>query len=248
MYNIFYLSEIEAAINNINNNITTITNPQLGENEDSQKLENKPTTKKAGISDILTVSWLRTVLLVGIAVAITQQAYGVAIGMLYGTEVLREAGLDTKMALIANIGIGLVSFLASWAGLLVVSRVGRRSLLIFGQIGTLSAHLAIVVCSAILPYGTARGWATFGLLLPFLAFSQGAISTVTWFLQSSKFFKIILRLMSAEIFPLSMRGIGTGICMLSAWTTACTISQLFPVSITFRKKYNKPEFITFRKI
>ncbi|CAK5115824.1 unnamed protein product [Meloidogyne enterolobii] len=154
--------------------------------------------------------------------------------MLYGTEVLREAGLDTKMALIANIGIGLVSFLASWAGLLVVSRVGRRSLLIFGQIGTLSAHLAIVVCSAILPYGTARGWATFGLLLPFLAFSQGAISTVTW-------------LMSAEIFPLSMRGIGTGICMLSAWTTACTISQLFPVSITSRKEYNKPEFITFRK-
>uniref|UniRef100_A0A914NBT9 Major facilitator superfamily (MFS) profile domain-containing protein n=1 Tax=Meloidogyne incognita TaxID=6306 RepID=A0A914NBT9_MELIC len=212
------LREIDAAINNINNNITTITNPQLGENEDIEKLENKPTTKKAGISDILTVSWLRTVLLVGIAVAITQQAYGVAIGMLYGTEVLREAGLDTKMALIANIGIGLISFLASWAGLLVVSRVGRRSLLIFGQIGTLSAHLAIVVCSAILPYGTARGWATFGLLLPFLAFSQGAISTVTW-------------LMSAEIFPLSMRGIGTGICMLSAWTTACTISQLFPICV-----------------
>ncbi|KAL7070942.1 hypothetical protein ACQ4LE_009825 [Meloidogyne hapla] len=225
------LREIDAAINNINTNINT--NTKLGENEDNEKLENNLTGKKAGISDILTVSWLRTVLLVGIAVAVTQQAYGIAIGMLYGTEVLREAGLDTKMALIANIGIGLVSFLASWAGLLIVSRVGRRSLLIYGQIGTLITHLFIVVCSAILPHGAARGWTTFGLLLPFLAFSQGAISTVTW-------------LMSAEIFPLSMRGIGTGICMLSAWTTACAISQLFPISVNnFGQAFTFSGFVIF---
>ncbi|KAF7637130.1 MFS domain-containing protein [Meloidogyne graminicola] len=211
------LREIDAAIANNTNN-------KSGENEK---------TKKAGIGDILTVSWLRTVLLVGIAIAITQQAYGIAIGMLYGTEVLREAGLDTKMALVANIGIGLISFLASWGGLLIVSRVGRRSLLISGQIGTLCSHLLIVICSAILPHGIARGWTTFGLLLPFLVFSQGAISTVTW-------------LMSAEIFPLSMRGIGTGICMLSAWFTACAVSQLFPICVNnFGQAFTFSGFIFF---
>lgn len=48
--------------------------------------------------------------------------------------------------------------------------------------------------------------------------------------------------MSAEIFPLSMRGIGTGICMLSAWFTACAVSQLFPVSLFNIIKNNFPEF------
>ena len=62
---------------------------------------------KASFSDILAVPWLRKVLLVGLLTAITQQALGVAIGMLFGTEVLREAGLDTKLALIGNVAIGV---------------------------------------------------------------------------------------------------------------------------------------------
>lgn len=175
-------------------------------------------TNSASIGDILTVPWLRRVLLIGIGIAITQQAYGVAIGMLFGTEVLREAGLDTKLALVGNIAIGLVSFLASWAGLLLVSRMGRRPLLMIGQVGAICMHVLIVICSAVLPQGVARGWTTLGLLLPFLVFSQGCISTVTW-------------LMAAEIFPLSMRGVGTGICMLAAWSSACAVGQLFPISV-----------------
>nr|CAD2166627.1 unnamed protein product [Meloidogyne enterolobii] len=55
--------------------------------------------------------------------------------------------------------------------------------------------------------------------------------------------------MSAEIFPLSMRGIGTGICMLSAWTTACTISQLFPICVNnFGQAFTFSGFFIFGSI
>ena len=87
-----------------------------------------------------------------------------------------------------------------------------------GQIGAIFCHVLIVLCSTFLAQGPARGWATLGLLMPFLVCSQGCISTVTW-------------LMAAEIFPLSMRGVGTGICMLAAWSSACAVGQLFPVCL-----------------
>uniref|UniRef100_A0A183C6L5 MFS domain-containing protein n=1 Tax=Globodera pallida TaxID=36090 RepID=A0A183C6L5_GLOPA len=171
---------------------------------------------KANFFDILTVSWVRSIMLVGIGIAFTQQCYGVIIGMMFGTKMLEEGGLDTKTALLGNVVIGVVSFLASWGGLLLVSRVGRRRLLMAGQMGAIGMDILITLCFTLLPYGPARGWLTLALLLIFLTFAQGCISTVTW-------------LLTAEIFPLHLRGICSGIGMSIAWTTACTIAFLFPI-------------------
>lgn len=64
--------------------------------------------KRPSISTILTVPWIRSILLIGIGISLTQQCYGVVIGMLFGTEVLEEAGLDTRLALIGNIAVGVL--------------------------------------------------------------------------------------------------------------------------------------------
>lgn len=76
-----------------------------GNDATSERERSAPT-----LSSILTVSWIRSIVLIGIGVAVTQQAYGIIIMMMFGTNVLEEAGLETKMALIANIGIGASGF------------------------------------------------------------------------------------------------------------------------------------------
>ncbi|KAL3085036.1 hypothetical protein niasHS_010105 [Heterodera schachtii] len=175
-------------------------------------------SEETNFVDILTVPWVRCIMLIGIGVGFSQQCYGVIIGMVFGTKLLEEGGLETKTALIGNIIIGVVSFFASWAGLFLVSRFGRRPLLMTGQIGVIGMNILMAICFGFFPFGPFRGWLTLALLLVFLTFGQGFISTVTW-------------LLTAEIFPLHLRGICSGIGMSVAWGTAFAVTMLIPIGI-----------------
>ncbi|KAL3091755.1 hypothetical protein niasHT_024337 [Heterodera trifolii] len=171
-----------------------------------------------GLMSILRTKWTRALLLIGLGIATTQQIYGVSMAMYYGTEVLRNIGMDDRVALIANISIGLVSFLSTWLGLLLIDRMGRRRMLMIGQFGAVCSHLAIVVCAQCIPEGPTRAWAILGCLLVFLVFFQASIGPVTW-------------LLLAEIFPLEIRGIGMGLSTLAIWVTNCAEGLLFPMAL-----------------
>ncbi|WP_010648022.1 sugar porter family MFS transporter [Oceanobacillus massiliensis] len=173
---------------------------------------------RASIKD-LAIPWIRRLVLLGIGIGIVQQITGVNSIMYYGTEILRTAGFGTEAALVANIANGVISVLATFVGIWLLGKVGRRPMLITGLIGTASALLLIGICSflfegtAILPY------LVITLTVTFLAFQQGAISPVTW-------------LMLAEIFPLKLRGIGMGVSVFCLWITNFLISFLFPILLS----------------
>jgi hypothetical protein len=50
---------------------------------------------------------LRNCALLGLAIAFSQQALGVAAPMYYGTEILERVGMETQLAMIVNISIGV---------------------------------------------------------------------------------------------------------------------------------------------
>ncbi|MGP4088236.1 sugar porter family MFS transporter [Streptomyces sp. KR55] len=171
--------------------------------------------KLGGWKDMRAVPWVRRLMFVGFGIAIVQQITGVNTIMYYGTQILTDAGFASDSALTANIANGVISVLATFVGIWLLSRVNRRPMLMAGQIGTTSALLLIGVFSLTLPEGTGRAYAVLAMTITFLAFQQGAISPVTW-------------LMLSEIFPMRMRGFGMGVAAVVLWLTNFVIGLVFP--------------------
>jgi MFS transporter, SP family, major inositol transporter len=171
--------------------------------------------KKVTLKD-MAVPWVRRILFIGIGIAIVQQITGVNSIMYYGTEILKDAGFQTEAALIGNIANGVISVLATFVGIWLLGKVGRRPMLLTGLIGTTTALLLIGIFSLTLEGSAALPYIVLALTVTFLAFQQGAISPVTW-------------LMLSEIFPLRLRGLGMGITVFCLWMVNFFIGLLFPV-------------------
>ncbi|XAS64718.1 sugar porter family MFS transporter [Micrococcaceae bacterium Sec5.8] len=163
----------------------------------------------------IRVPWLRHIFVVGFGLAVIQQITGVNSIMYYGNQILAESGFGREAALTANIANGVISVLATFVGIWLLGKVGRRRMLITGQFGTTAALLLIGFFSLVLPEGTARGFVILSLTVTFLAFQQGAISPVTW-------------LMLSEIFPLNIRGLGMGTSAFVLWTVNFLVGFGFP--------------------
>ncbi|MGV4321615.1 sugar porter family MFS transporter [Bacillus mojavensis] len=186
---------------------------ELAEIESAFKKEDK--FEKATFKD-LAVPWVRRIVFIGIGIAIVQQITGVNSIMYYGTEILRDSGFQTEAALIGNIANGVISVLATFVGIWLLGKVGRRPMLITGLIGTTSALLLIGIFSLVLEGSPALPYVVLSLTVSFLAFQQGAISPVTW-------------LMLSEIFPLRLRGLGMGVTVFCLWMVNFAVSLTFPI-------------------
>ncbi|GAC70611.1 sugar porter family MFS transporter [Gordonia soli] len=160
------------------------------------------------------VTWIRRVFFIGCGIAVVQQISGVNSIMYYGTQILKESGFDTQAALVANIANGVISVLATFLGIWLLGKVGRRPMLMVGVAGTATALLLIGVFSMVLPTGTTRAFIVLALTVTFLAFQQGATSPVTW-------------LMLSEIFPLSIRGFAFGVTGCLLWLTNFLVGFFF---------------------
>lgn len=171
--------------------------------------------KKATFKD-LTVPWVRRIVFLGLGIAIVQQITGVNSIMYYGTEILKDAGFETEAALIGNIANGAISVLATFIGIWLLGKIGRRPMLLGGLIGTTTALLLIGIFSHMLEGSAALPYVVLSLTVMFLAFQQGAISPVTW-------------LMLSEIFPLRLRGLGMGVTVFCLWIVNFLIGLVFPI-------------------
>jgi major inositol transporter-like SP family MFS transporter len=167
----------------------------------------------------LNTPWVRRIVLIGLGIAIVQQITGVNSIMYYGTQILEQSGFSTDAALIANIANGVISVLATFVGIWLLGKVGRRPMLITGLIGTTTALTLIGILSFVLEGSTALPFVVLSLTVTFLAFQQGAISPVTW-------------LMLSEIFPLKLRGIGMGVTVFCLWITNFLVGFSFPILLS----------------
>ncbi|PEX11192.1 MFS transporter [Priestia megaterium] len=186
---------------------------ELKEIESAYEKEAK--MEKATFKD-LTTPWVRRVVFLGIGIAVVQQITGVNSIMYYGTEILKDAGFQTEAALIGNIGNGVISVLATFVGIWLLGKVGRRPMLITGLVGTTTALLLIGIFSLVFEGSAALPYIVLALTITFLAFQQGAISPVTW-------------LMLSEIFPLRLRGLGMGVTVFCLWGINFLVGLTFPV-------------------
>ncbi|MDO5698747.1 MAG: sugar porter family MFS transporter [Dermatophilus congolensis] len=171
-----------------------------------------------GWSDMKT-PWIRKLVLIGIGIAMSQQLTGINSIMYYGTQVLGQAGFDSRAAIIANIANGVLAVAGTAICLFwVMERVSRRKLIITGFILTTTMHGLILITTSVLPASITRAWLVLVLSALFVFFMQLALNAPVWVILS-------------EMFPLKMRGFGMGITIFCLWITNTIITFAFPIVV-----------------
>src|SRR4051795_5095147 len=167
----------------------------------------------------LRIPWVRRLMIIGIGVAVFQQCTGINSIMYYGTQVLTTAGFSASAALIANVANGVLAVVGSSVCLFfLMDRVPRRKLIIGGFIATTICHALIVVSAVLLPEGLTKAFVILLFMVLFVFCMQTALNIPVWVIIS-------------EMFPLRLRGLGMGVCVLVLWVTNAIIAFLFPIVV-----------------
>ena len=152
------------------------------------------------------------VLLIGITLAVLQQWTGVNILFNYAAEVYREAGYGANDIFLNIIVTGSINVVFTILAMLLVDRVGRRPLMLFGCIGIGTSHL---LC-AWAYHAHWRGSAVLLLTLSAIACYAVTLAPVVWIL-------------IAEIFPSQIRSQGISAAVGALWIACFALTYSFPV-------------------
>jgi SP family xylose:H+ symportor-like MFS transporter len=154
---------------------------------------------------------IRRIALIGICLAVLQQWTGINTLFNYAAEIYRRAGYGAN-DIFLNIAItGSINLIFTVLSMLIVDRIGRRWMMLFGCIGIGVSHL---LCAAAYHAGM-RGSAVLVLTLSAIACYAFTLAPVTWVLIS-------------EIFPNRVRSYGVSAAVSALWIAAFVLTYTFP--------------------
>lgn len=186
---------------------------RVGMNE--AQAEREIATVQAGFADRPsgeTLSWRRhrKPILLAMLVAGFNQFSGINALLYYLNEIFARAGGDMSPDVQAII-IGVVNAIFTAVGMLLIDRLGRKTLLMIGSAGmTACLVVAGLAMSGLLP-GSIVLWALIG----FIAFFAPSTGAVIWVYIS-------------EVFPTSVRGRGSAVGASTHWGLDAVIAAAFP--------------------
>lgn len=156
---------------------------------------------------------IRVALLVGVGLALIQQFIGLNTVIYYSPIIFQVAGFRTaNVAILATFSIGIVNVLTTVVACLLIDRVGRRPLLLWGTVGVV---ISLVALGAIfIANATNSGFWTLIALFVYIISTAISYGPVFW-------------VMSAEIFPNNVRALGSSICTFFNWAANFTVSATF---------------------
>jgi MFS transporter, SP family, galactose:H+ symporter len=161
----------------------------------------------------LLVPFARRALLVGIGLGVFQQFIGINTVIYYAPTILQFSGFHSAtVAILATLGVGAVNVGMTLVALRLIDRLGRRRLLIRGLVPMAAALLAIGFAFDF--SSSAVRW----IAIASLAVYVGAFA-VSW---GWGFW-----LLNAELYPLEVRGRGTGLVVMIQWAANLAVSLTF---------------------
>ncbi|PYX42905.1 MAG: MFS transporter [Acidobacteria bacterium] len=154
----------------------------------------------------------RLPLFLAISIAMFNQLSGINAILYYLNDIFARAGFSKVSSDLQAVAIGATNLLFTMLAMSVIDRVGRRTLMLIGSVGT---ALSLAGVAAIFWTGRHEDWLVW-LLIGFIAafaFSQGS---VIWVYIS-------------EVFPTAVRAKGQSLGSSTHWIMNALISLAFPI-------------------
>jgi sugar porter (SP) family MFS transporter len=188
---------------------------QLGDSEEQEDLRQIVASidaEHAGAKQRLFSYRFRFPILLAILVAMFNQLAGINSILYYLNDIFARAGFTKVSGDLQAVVIGATNLLFTTIAMLVIDKLGRKTMLLIGSVGT-CACLAIV--SFVFQTGRYQHlliWPLIGYIA-FFAFSQGA---VIWVYIS-------------EVFPNAVRAKGQSLGSFTHWLMTAVLSWIFPL-------------------
>jgi MFS transporter, SP family, galactose:H+ symporter len=150
--------------------------------------------------------WLRVPLIIAVGIMFVQQFTGINTIIYYSPKIFLMSGFaDAQAAVWASVSVGVVNVVFTILSLFMIDKLGRRKLYFIGLTGLVVALIAMGTCFALqASLGDSIKWLTISLIWIYIAFFAISLGPLGW-------------LIISEVFPLSVRGIGSSIGALSNW-------------------------------
>ena len=184
-----------------------VEEPQLVEEVISKMKADLETDRKNKVDwRLIFKKWLRVPLIIAIGIMFVQQFTGINTIIYYSPKIFLMSGFaDAQAAVWASVSVGVVNVAFTILSLFMIDRLGRRKLYFIGLTGMVIALLALGTCFALqATLGDSIKWLTISLVWVYIAFFAISLGPLGW-------------LIISEVFPLSVRGIGSSIGALSNW-------------------------------
>jgi sugar porter (SP) family MFS transporter len=147
-----------------------------------------------------------------VSIGMFNQLSGINAILYYLNDIFRHAGFDKVSGNLQAVAIGATNLLFTMIAMSVIDRLGRKTLLLVGSVGTALCLAGVSIIFFTGKHQNLLVWLLVGYIA-FFAFSQGA---VIWVYLS-------------EVFPNSVRAKGQSLGSFSHWFMNAAISLIFPL-------------------
>ncbi|MFZ0633251.1 MAG: sugar porter family MFS transporter [Acidobacteriaceae bacterium] len=154
----------------------------------------------------------RWLVFIGVALAVLQQGSGINILFNYAEEVYRSAGYGLNDIMLNIVITGAINLVFTLVAMLLVDRLGRRPLMIFGCLAIGLSHLAAAMAYRLHLHGIA----VLVLTLCAIACYAMSLAPITWVLIS-------------EIFPNRIRASAVSVSVAALWVASFLLTYTFPL-------------------
>ena len=168
---------------------------------------------------------IRTIVWVGIGLAVFQQLVGINVVFYYGAVLWQAVGFSESDALKINILSGSLSIVSCLFAIGLIDRIGRKPLLLIGSAGmaVTLATMAVAFMSGSLVDGTLELSDGAGLAALIAANAYVAFFNFSW--------GPVMWVMLGEMFPNQLRGSGLAVSGFSQWIANFGITMTFPIML-----------------
>ncbi|MFT6992801.1 MAG: sugar porter (SP) family MFS transporter [Paraglaciecola sp.] len=178
------------------------------------------------LSDLVSGGKVRTIVWVGIGLAMFQQLVGINVVFYYGAVLWQAVGFSESDSLMINVIVGAVSIVACVITISLIDKLGRRPFLIIGSIGMSVALLTLVWVFA------NAGVAENGNLMLGENGTLALIAANAYVFFFNLSWGPVMWVMLGEMFPNQIRGSGLAVAGFAQWIANFAITMTFPIMLT----------------
>lgn len=162
---------------------------------------------------------LRLPIFLAVSIGMFNQLSGINAILYYANDIFAAAGMDRMSTFSRSIFIGLSNLIATFIAMALIDKLGRKTLLLIGSVGTC---LALMTTGYLFATGLHQNLVVWMLVtfIGFFALSQGAVIWVY----------------IAEVFPTQVRSKGQSLGSGSHWVMNAIVALLFPLVVA---KYSR---------